>query len=156
MSSMALEPLLHHTLRQSSPKIHPVKHRKSVPFSVNFNSRPVKIGGSLSLSRFKPHKSLSVIACSATTTLPETSESTDVIYSETFQLTRVEKVRFWWYLSDPLCCVPSPFWFLCNGFCPIYVMLPWSGLVKCETACFSSNGLFGFWSYCCCWDWFVV
>lgn len=66
-----------------------------MPFSVNFSSRSVRIGRSLSLSFFKPNKSLSVTTCSATSTstLPKTSESTDIIYSETFQLTRVEKAE---------------------------------------------------------------
>lgn len=90
MSTIAAEPLLHLALRQPTPKIQPIKSRKNLPFSLNFSSRASKIRGSFSSNSIQ--KSVSVAHCTATTTLAQISEPTEVVYSEEFELPRLNKV----------------------------------------------------------------
>ncbi|KAL2904364.1 Alpha-amylase 3 chloroplastic [Bienertia sinuspersici] len=91
MSTLALEPLLHQALRQSCPKIHPIKSRKNLPISLNFTSKAVSFRGSF--SGYGTPKNISVVACSATNTLPMTSQPTDIIHRETFNLPWIKKLE---------------------------------------------------------------
>ncbi|XP_021722967.1 alpha-amylase 3, chloroplastic-like [Chenopodium quinoa] len=91
MPTVAIEPLLHHSIRQPCPRINPINPRKLLPFSLNFSSRAARICGSYSsYGRSKP---LFVTACSATSTLPVSSQPTEIVYSETFELPLVQKVE---------------------------------------------------------------
>ena len=97
MSSFTLEPLLHQPLRQPIPKFHPIKSTKISPFSLNFSSRAVKIGGTFFSHR--PIKHLSVTSSSATSTLTHDPQSNEVAYSENYELSWIKKV---WTLSTHL------------------------------------------------------
>ncbi|XP_057543598.1 alpha-amylase 3, chloroplastic [Amaranthus tricolor] len=91
MSSFTLEPLLHQPLRQPIPKFHPIKSTKISPFSLNFSSRAVKIGGTFFSHR--PIKHLSVTSSSATSTLTHDPQSNEVAYSENYELSWIKKVE---------------------------------------------------------------
>ncbi|GAB4839955.1 Alpha-amylase A type-3 [Ancistrocladus abbreviatus] len=93
MSSLALEPLLRpHNIRQINPKLQ-TKQGKIKPFSLDISSKPIEFGRKFHTLR--PRRLFSVSASSAAITSPatKTSESSEIIYSESFPLKIKEKVE---------------------------------------------------------------
>ncbi|GMH01691.1 hypothetical protein Nepgr_003530 [Nepenthes gracilis] len=91
MPTIALEPLLHRKIiRQTNPRFQ-TELRKIKPFSLSYRSNQLNVCGSFSI--FKPRKFLAVSACSNSSTVTRPSESTEIIYSETFQLKLRETVE---------------------------------------------------------------
>lgn len=117
-----MEPLVHHC-RRESPKLA-VNSIKTKPYSLNyyFNTRLRKpqqalYNGARGLCYFRhsstssssssfSRASFAVKASSASTALIDTSDSTDVLFSQTFPLQRTEKVstfRFIFYFHVCVC-----------------------------------------------------
>ncbi|KAL8137896.1 hypothetical protein V2J09_003897 [Rumex salicifolius] len=86
MSSLILEPLLHHNPRHPIPKIN----QFSASSSSSSSSKHLKISGSIRSFRLR-RRFLPVIA-SAITAVP-VSESGEIVYSETFKLKRTKIVE---------------------------------------------------------------
>ncbi|CAI9779330.1 unnamed protein product [Fraxinus pennsylvanica] len=96
MSIAVSRPLFRHPHRQGGAH-RPTYLNSSMarPFYLNYTQSPRPIFNdacSLSSRHFKPAKALSLRASSIDTAVVETSESSDVVFSETFQLKRSEKV----------------------------------------------------------------
>ncbi|KAL2484604.1 Alpha-amylase 3 [Abeliophyllum distichum] len=100
MSTAVITPLFRHPHRygggyRPTPKFH-LNSRKARPFYLNYTqSSRLMFNGACSLSsrHFKPAKALCLRASSTDIAVVETSESSDVLFSETFQLKRPEKVE---------------------------------------------------------------
>ncbi|EYU22438.1 hypothetical protein ABFS82_05G010800 [Erythranthe guttata] len=95
MSAVATELLFHHRVHRISPKLIPKFHlisRKSPTFNLICDTTTTDrrfVGTGLCSRYYKPLKAVS----SAGAAVLETSESSTITFSETFQLERVEKVE---------------------------------------------------------------
>ncbi|XP_059648884.1 alpha-amylase 3, chloroplastic isoform X2 [Cornus florida] len=89
MSTIALEPILHHC-RRESPKFR-LNSKKAKQSSINYTLR--SFSNYRSFCNFRPSTALHLRASSTDTAVFETSESTQVFFKKTFPLNRTEKVE---------------------------------------------------------------
>lgn len=88
MSTVTIEPLIHHSLRRT-PKFY-LTHRKPSSTSVNYTRRPFSVGAArLSFCSCKHRPRRKALAVRASSTVIETS---DVVFEETFDLKRPHRV----------------------------------------------------------------
>ncbi|XP_019170778.1 PREDICTED: alpha-amylase 3, chloroplastic isoform X1 [Ipomoea nil] len=89
MSTVTLEPLIHHSFRRT-PKFC-LNHRQPSPSSVNYTRRPLSVGAArLSFCNCKHRPRRKALAVRASSTVIETSE---VVFEETFDLKRTQRVE---------------------------------------------------------------
>lgn len=93
MSTVSMEPLLHHSVRESvrcAPKSVTFK-----PSSLSCSTNRKLVFHARSFCNFRPSNNVHALRASTTTDtgLAETVESTDVFFKETFPLKRMETVR---------------------------------------------------------------
>lgn len=96
MATVSLEPLLHHCRRRTP--IFAANSNKAKPYSLNYyyctNARRRPFSNGARFCKFRPSsRDFTVKASSTTAALIETSDSTDVLFNQTFPLKRTEKVE---------------------------------------------------------------
>ncbi|KAG5604180.1 hypothetical protein H5410_025672 [Solanum commersonii] len=91
MSTVTIEPLVGHYLRRS-PKLYP-NPKKTSQFSLNYSRRPLSGTATLRFCDYRRSRTVPIRASSTDAAVIETSEQSDVVFTETFSLERPERAE---------------------------------------------------------------